>query len=250
MTAGGDLGDAFDDLGTPVEEVTRLGEGLDGIVVAEVLDLRPHPNADKIQLVDVDPGDGEALQICCGAFNMAVGDLVPLATARHGDARRHEDRAPQAAGRVVQRHALLGARARASATTTPASASSTPTSPPGTPIADALGIEPDVLWDLEVNPNRPDAMSVAGLARDVAARLGVGRSRLPDARPVDRRPGDAGRATSATGRDRRPRPVRPVRRAGCCAASRVGASPEWMQQPPDRCWACGRSTRSSTSRTT
>ena len=40
----------------------------------------PHPNADKIQLVDVDRGDGEALQICCGAFNMAVGDRVPLAT--------------------------------------------------------------------------------------------------------------------------------------------------------------------------
>ena len=78
---------AFDDLGTPVEEETRLNADLDGVVVAEVLDLRPHPNADKIQLVDVDAGDGEPLQICCGAFNMAVGDLVPLATARHGHGR-------------------------------------------------------------------------------------------------------------------------------------------------------------------
>ena len=77
---------AFDDLGTPVEEETRIGEGLDGIVVARVLTLSPHPNADKIQLVEVDTGGaggspaGEPLQICCGAFNMAVGDLVPLAT--------------------------------------------------------------------------------------------------------------------------------------------------------------------------
>src|SRR6478672_7447631 len=63
-----------------VEEMTELGKGLDGIVIAKVLDLKPHPNADKIQLVDVDLGDGEALQICCGAFNMAVGDRVPLAT--------------------------------------------------------------------------------------------------------------------------------------------------------------------------
>src|SRR4029078_6544110 len=47
---------------------------------APFLNLRPHPNADKIPLVDVDLGDGQALQICCGAFNMAVGDLVPLAT--------------------------------------------------------------------------------------------------------------------------------------------------------------------------
>ncbi|MCB0978747.1 MAG: hypothetical protein KDB02_14940, partial [Acidimicrobiales bacterium] len=59
---------AFDDLGTPVEEEVRLGDGLDGIVVARVLTLGPHPNADKIQLVEVDAGDGEALQICCGAF--------------------------------------------------------------------------------------------------------------------------------------------------------------------------------------
>lgn len=71
---------AFDDLGTPVEEEARLGEGLAGIEVVQVLALRPHPNADKIQLVDVDRGDGEALQICCGASNMAVGDKLPLAT--------------------------------------------------------------------------------------------------------------------------------------------------------------------------
>src|SRR5690606_10009988 len=44
---------------------------------------------------------------------------------------------------------------------------------PGTPITVALGITPDVLYDLEINPNRPDAMSVAGVARDLAARLGL-----------------------------------------------------------------------------
>ena len=75
-----ELGLTLGDLGTPVETMDRIGEGLDGIVVARVLGLRPHPDADKIQLVDVDAGDGEALQIACGAFNMAVGDLVPLAT--------------------------------------------------------------------------------------------------------------------------------------------------------------------------
>src|SRR5215831_13152027 len=74
------LGEEMSDLGMAVESLDRLGEGLDGIVVARVLDLRSHPSADRIQLVDVDAGDGEALQICCGAFNMAVGDLVPLAT--------------------------------------------------------------------------------------------------------------------------------------------------------------------------
>src|SRR4029453_17151573 len=57
-----------------------LGQGLEGIVVAKVLATRPHPQADRLHLVDVDVGDGEALQIACGAFNMAPGDLVPLAT--------------------------------------------------------------------------------------------------------------------------------------------------------------------------
>ncbi len=74
------LGEQMSDLGMAVEQLDILGEGLDGVVVARVLATRPHPNADKIQLVDVDTGDGEALQIVCGAFNMAVGDLVPLAT--------------------------------------------------------------------------------------------------------------------------------------------------------------------------
>ena len=67
-------------LGLTVEDMTLIGDIVDGVVLAKVLDLRPHPAADKIQLVDVDAGDGEARQVCCGAFNMAVGDLIPFAT--------------------------------------------------------------------------------------------------------------------------------------------------------------------------
>ena len=56
----------------------------------------------------------------------------------------------------------------------------------GTPLRDALGIHTDVLYDLEINPNRPDAMSVAGVARDLAARLGVPFTQLtPTAAPAD-----------------------------------------------------------------
>src|SRR5258706_8476737 len=74
------IGHALGALGTSREEMVQIGHGLDGVVVARVLEVRAHPNADQIQLVDVDAGDGAALQICCGAFNMAAGDLVPLAT--------------------------------------------------------------------------------------------------------------------------------------------------------------------------
>src|SRR5579872_1198696 len=75
-----DLAAVFSNLGLVVDGVEMIGSGLDGIVVARVLALRPHPDADRVQLVDIDPGDGVPRQIVCGAFNMAVGDLVPLAT--------------------------------------------------------------------------------------------------------------------------------------------------------------------------
>ena len=73
------LSDVLSSLGLTVEEMTVTGAVPDGVVVGRVLDLRPHPDADRIQLVEVDDGSGAALQVCCGAFNMAVGDLVPLA---------------------------------------------------------------------------------------------------------------------------------------------------------------------------
>ncbi|MEA3215459.1 MAG: phenylalanyl-tRNA synthetase beta chain, partial [Acidimicrobiia bacterium] len=74
------LAETMSDLGMAVEAVEVLGRDIEGVVVARVLATRPHPKADRIQLVDVGVGEDEPLQICCGAFNMQAGDLVPLAT--------------------------------------------------------------------------------------------------------------------------------------------------------------------------
>ncbi len=134
--------------------------------------LRKHPDADRIQLVDVDAGDGEALQICCGAFNMSEGDLVPLATI--GTTMRN--------GMEIARRKLRGEWSNGMLCSPPELGLPGDAGgilllgdghEPGTPLRDALGIEADVLYDLEVNPNRPDAMSVAGVARDLAAYYGV-----------------------------------------------------------------------------
>ena len=170
------LGDVMSDLGMAVESIDHIGEGLDGIVVVKVLDLRPHPNADKIQLVDVDTGDGEALQICCGAFNMAVGDLVPLATlgtVMPGglEIARRKLRGEWSNGMLCSGRELGLGDDHSGIMVVAAAGEPGPAL--GTPIGDALGITPDVLYDLEINPNRPDAMSVAGVARDLAARLGL-----------------------------------------------------------------------------
>ncbi|HEU5082225.1 MAG TPA: phenylalanine--tRNA ligase subunit beta [Acidimicrobiales bacterium] len=183
------LGDVMSDLGMAVEEMDVLGEGLDGIVVAKVLDLRPHPDADKIQLVDVDAGDGEALQICCGAFNMSVGDLVPLATL--GTTMPNGMEIARRKLRGEWSNGMLCSPPELNLPGDPAGILLLPENlEPGTALTEALGISADVLYDLEINPNRPDAMSVAGVARDVAARLG-----LPFALPAPRIATD-GTATS------------------------------------------------------
>src|SRR6478752_7074471 len=162
------LGMEMSDLGMAVESIDHLGQGLDGIVVARVLDLRPHPKADRIQIVDVDAGDGEALQICCGALNMAVGDMVPLATLG----------TTMADGRTIERRKLRGQWSNGmlcSASELEMSDDADgimildPRFRQGTALADALGVERDVLYDLDLTGNRPDALSVAGVARDLAA---------------------------------------------------------------------------------
>ena len=177
------IAEQLSDLGLTVEEVAPIGEGLDGIVVARVLDLRPHPDADRIQLVDVDAGDGESLQVCCGAFNMSVGDLVPLATIG----------AVMAGGMEISRRQLRGEWSNGMLCSGPEVNLGDDHDgililgsghEPGVPLAEALGIRADVVYDLEVNPNRPDAMSVAGVARDLAARQGVPFT-LPDPAPVE-----------------------------------------------------------------
>ncbi|WP_419926825.1 phenylalanine--tRNA ligase subunit beta [Candidatus Poriferisocius sp.] len=166
------LAETLSDLGLAVEELAHTGRGLEGIVVAEVLATRPHPDADRIQLVDVDVGDGDALQVCCGAFNMAVGDRVPLAvvgaTMPGGmEIARRKMRGQWSNGMLCSGAEIGMGDDHEGIMLLDRGLSL------GVPLAEALGIQPDVLFDLEVNPNRPDAMSVLGVARDLAARLGV-----------------------------------------------------------------------------
>ena len=167
-----DLSETLADLGLAVEELAHVGRGLEGIVVAEVLATRPHPDADRIQLVEVDSGDGEALQVCCGAFNMAVGDRVPLATVGTTmptgiEIARRKMRGQWSNGMLCSGAEIGMGDDHEGIMLLDRGLSL------GVPLAEALGIQPDVLFDLEVNPNRPDAMSVLGVARDLAARLGV-----------------------------------------------------------------------------
>ena len=171
------LGDVLSALGLTVEDMIVTGSVPDGVVLGRVLELRPHPDADRIQIVEVDDGSRTTLQVCCGAFNMAVGDLVPL--ARVGtvmpsglEIARRKLRGQASEGMCCSEIELeLGADAEGIMILNDRVGAS---AGPGLPLSEALGLEPDVLWDLDVGANRPDAMSVMGVARDLAAGLGVG----------------------------------------------------------------------------
>ena len=159
-----ELGETLSALGLAVEDMEIIGDVVDGVVLAKVLDLRPHPDADKIQLVDVDRGDGVPLQVCCGAFNMAVGDLIPFATIGTTMPNGMEIALRELRGQTSNGMCCSGAeigfgddhdgililndRVVDGAEL-------------GMPLGQALGIAADVLWDLEVNATRPDALSVA-----------------------------------------------------------------------------------------
>jgi len=166
-----EIGDAMSMLGMAVEAMEVFGP-LDGVVVAEVLATRSHPKADRIQLVDVDAGDGEPLQICCGAFNMTVGDLVPLATIGTTmpggmEIAKRRMRGEESNGMLCSAAELGLGSDHDGIFILP------PTVKVGLPLISQLGLAGEVLYDLEINPNRPDAMSVAGVARDLAAHRGV-----------------------------------------------------------------------------
>lgn len=172
-----ELATQLTNLGMELESIERTGEGLDGIVLARVLDIRSHPDADRIRLVDVDLGDGEALQICCGASNMSVGDLVPLATlgtVMPGgmEIARRKMRGEWSNGMLCSASELdLGEDHSGILIVDPSTGDDL-----GSPIADVLGIQPEVAFDFDALPNRPDTLSMMGVARDLAAHQRIGFS--------------------------------------------------------------------------
>jgi phenylalanyl-tRNA synthetase beta chain len=166
------LADTMSAIGLAVDGVERVGEPVAGVITARVLSLRPHPQADRIQLVDVDTGNGEPLQICCGAFNMQAGDVVPLATLGtimpNGlEIARRKLRGEWSNGMLCSAAELALGDDAGGILVLPSDL------PLGVPAFDALGIRSDVVFELDLTRNRPDAWSHVGVARDLAAQLGL-----------------------------------------------------------------------------
>src|ERR1017187_1272464 len=163
-------------IGIEVEGVEKLGGELDGVVVAQVITKDKHPNADKLTVCRVNDGKGER-QIVCGAQNFKAGDKVPLVlpgstlpakpgeppfTIKVGKIRGVESHgmmcSPQELGLDDLVEGLLILREDAQV---------------GQPFAEYLGrTGSDVVYDLEITPNRPDLNSVIGIAREISAVTG------------------------------------------------------------------------------
>jgi len=190
------LGQSLDELGLVVEEIIRVGEGLGDVVVARVTEISAIADADRIRRVVVDAGDGP-VEVVCGAWNFAVGDLVPLAPVGAVlpggfEIARRKMKGVTSNGMLCSPAELALAEDHQGILVLDGVSATVPA--PGTPLTEALGIESDVVFDIAVEANRPDAWSMAGIARDLAASL-----RLPFTLPEWREPDEPGISSGGPG---------------------------------------------------
>jgi phenylalanyl-tRNA synthetase beta chain len=167
-----DIAATLDDLGLVVEGIEQVGEGLSDVVVVRVEEIRPIDGADKIRLVVVTDGTGP-VDVVCGAWNFSVGDLVPLAPVGSVLPGGFAIGKRKMKGVVSNGMLCSGPELRLGEDKSGILILDPDTAVPGAKLTDALGIEPDVVFDVAVEANRPDAWSMAGVARDLAARYGL-----------------------------------------------------------------------------
>jgi phenylalanyl-tRNA synthetase beta chain len=207
-------------IGFEVEGIDDPAQKLVGFVVAEVLTAAPHPQADKLQVLTVDAGTGETLQVVCGAPNARAGmkgvlGLAGAVVPANGmQLKKAELRGVESNGMMCSTRELELGDDHDGIIELPADA------PVGTAFGDYYGASPVI--DISVNPNRPDCMGVYGIARDLAA-AGLGTFKpfaVPQVVgdvpcPVEIRTDDPDGCPAFYGRV-----IRGVTN---------GASPEWMQ---------------------
>ncbi len=154
-------------LGMEIESVTEPGKEIKEVRVGHILDIQPHPDADKLVVCQTDVGDDAPLQIVCGAANMKAGDKVPTAvvgaTLPGGfQIGRRKMRGLESQGMMCSARELSLGEDHAGLMILPTDM------PVGQDIREALGLD-DVVFEIEVTPNRGDWASMIGVARELAA---------------------------------------------------------------------------------
>ena len=172
-----ELAHRLDMTGTKVEAIHRPGADIEGVIVAEVLALEPHPNADNLSLVDIATGPGATQRVVCGAKNLTVGDRIPLAQV--GSRLPEMTITERKIRGEISRGMLCSSAELGVAKDHAGILILQPEAPLGEDVVDLLGLK-DVILELELTPNRPDCMSMIGMAREIGALLGK-EPKLPDA---------------------------------------------------------------------
>ncbi len=170
-------GELLTDLGLEVEGIESFQSvkgGLEGVVVGQVLNCEKHPNADKLKVTKVDLGGPEPVQIVCGAPNVAVGQKVPVATigtklyddnGQEWTIKKGKIRGEESHGMICAEDELGLGKAHDGIMVLDADI------PVGTKASTVFDIENDQIFEIGLTPNRADAMSHWGTARDLKAGL-------------------------------------------------------------------------------
>jgi phenylalanyl-tRNA synthetase beta chain len=166
-------------LGFPVEDREELGAGLEGLVVGRVLQVREHPDADRLVLCDVDAGDGKPVQVVCGAPTVVEGAFYPFAPVGSSLPGGMEIRKAKLRGKVSE-GMLCSEKEVGLGPDASGIMELTGDFRPGQPLTQALALD-DVRLDVEVTSNRPDLLSHRGIAREIApgGDGGISLPRIP-----------------------------------------------------------------------
>ncbi|HLB27808.1 MAG TPA: phenylalanine--tRNA ligase subunit beta, partial [Dehalococcoidales bacterium] len=229
-TPAADLAHKLTMAGFEVEGMRVIGGGWENVVIGRILAVNPHPNADRLSLPTVDLG-AEQATVVCGAPNLKVG--VKIAFARVGaqliDAHTGELATLKAAKiRGIASSGMLCSEKELGISDSHTGILILPDDAPlGTPLVDYLG---DVILDVTITPNRPDGLSVIGIAREVAALTGQ-KLHIPEIRYSEGGPSIGGQvAIEIKAPDLCPRYS-----ATLITGVKIGESPDWMQQRLLKC---------------
>src|SRR5881227_30506 len=156
--------------GVEIEAIEKRGADFDCVVVAQIIESKPHPNADRLTVCVVDDGSGTKRQIVCGAKNYKVDDKVPLALPGAELTGGLKIRASKLRG-VESERMLCSAKELGVAEDAAGLLILSPEAKIGTPIRDLFPV--DTILDVEITPNRGDLLSHFGLAREISALVGT-----------------------------------------------------------------------------
>jgi phenylalanyl-tRNA synthetase beta chain len=178
--------------GHEVDSIEYEGQGLDDVIVGEVLEVAKHPDADRLSVCQVTDGDGEAVTVVCGAPNVTAGMKTPF--ARPGVKLPNGMKLRKAKIRGIESNGMLCSAIELGLGDESDGIMELPAdAPTGHPLNDYLGL-PDAVIDLDLTPNRGDCFSVLGIARDVSALTGADLrdpsfdpvpARIEDTHPVE-----------------------------------------------------------------